>query len=989
MPDLQSLFGRSGPVKHVIILMQENRAFDEYFGVFPGADGLASLSQAQVETAWPGNGNSPSPQLPYRLSSFTSPVAREGIQDHNVEGQHISWAGGALNGWSNNGFNDSQCVAYFAEDDLPFHWWLARNFLLCDRHFSSVIGNTLPNRLYLMTGTAIDPTADPTTSAWPQDADTTAIFYSTAGAGANDPADYQAPLSGYSPDNPNNQQGAKWIAPTWNTYPDCLAAAGFTSWKIYNGRVDPDPDVDGPMSNGDMSVVTLFPSTWQTLFPGNPPLMPSGNLPHHASATATMSALDQLVADIQNNALPQVSWMIPQVVDSEWPAGGADGAGAPWNGAVLISTIYKALLANPDLWASTVFILTYDENDGHYDHVPPTVPGPPQSSQPATNAEEFLYMSSLVNYQPIGAGFRVPTIIISPWTFQGGICSLPFDHTSTLRLLEEFTGVLCTTPGSLNTDSRNISDWRVATFPSLSAIPIGGFTDAGSLPVCPDAVAIQAAVIARQNAAPANASTTVTWPEPPALATQTWPPVAQSCELIMPVGSYDLAQANKVATGSSARFPGALQVMLIGFEPYELTHPNAVGAVLPNVPVTGGGTCSTRVPTITFSDPSISVDVTTVSVDQDPNSISTVSGIPVNFTFTYDLVLTNLGRIFPPMPTTQGAPGATYEYSITVDFQVDASYNATGELELVSTADPQFYKNFTDDTVWLSGELVVFSLHAGKAAFGPTLGSAAHPTQATSTDALTFIQKVINNLNGSSAYEAEFDALNAPENANTLTIALPVAGAVPVFNFALARVHMNSTQQATNVRVFFRCCRASVTTGQYDATGTDSGPSYSPAFYRSNPAIGASAADTKIPLLGVTWVPSAGAVEYTAIPFFATPRINLDPTQSMAGQLPDTPNIQPNFPVASGGNPGVAYFGCWLDINQPDPLIPATPPSDTSKWDGPFPASSPPLSIQRAFFNDMHQCLVAEISYDAVIIPQGDAPGASAWLAQRNLGLTQ
>jgi hypothetical protein len=82
-----------------------------------------------------------------------------------------------------------------------------------------------------------------------------------------------------------------------------------------------------------------------------------------------------------------------------------------------------------------------------------------------------------------------------------------------------------------------------------------------------------------------------------------------------------------------------------------------------------------------------------------------------------------------------------------------------------------------------------------------------------------------------------------------------------------------------------------------------------------------------------------------------------------------------------------AYFGCWLDINQPIPLFP--PSVDPNQIDGPFDQS--PSSgngpILSAFMNDMHQCLVAEISYDPISIPNGDNPQYSAWLAQRNLGL--
>src|SRR5271163_1371165 len=98
----------------------------------------------------------------------------------------------------------------------------------------------------------------------------------------------------------------------------------------------------------------------------------------------------------------------------------------------------------PYVWAKTLFILNYDENDGLFDHVPPPV-------APAGTPHEF------VEGLPIGGGFRVPCIIVSPWTAGGWVSSEPFDHTSVLQFLEIFTGVR----------EPNISDWRRRTFGDL------------------------------------------------------------------------------------------------------------------------------------------------------------------------------------------------------------------------------------------------------------------------------------------------------------------------------------------------------------------------------------------------------------------------------------------------------------------------------------------------------------------------------------------
>ena len=118
----------------------------------------------------------------------------------------------------------------------------------------------------------------------------------------------------------------------------------------------------------------------------------------------------------------------------------------PAAGAAFVASKIDAIAANPEVWAKTVFILNYDENDGIFDHVAPPVP-------PPGTPHEF------VKDLPIGAGFRVPCIIVSPWTAGGWVCSQPFDHTSVLQFLEKFTGVR----------EPNISDWRRKTFGDLTS----------------------------------------------------------------------------------------------------------------------------------------------------------------------------------------------------------------------------------------------------------------------------------------------------------------------------------------------------------------------------------------------------------------------------------------------------------------------------------------------------------------------------------------
>jgi phospholipase C len=148
----------------------------------------------------------------------------------------------------------------------------------------------------------------------------------------------------------------------------------------------------------------------------------------------------QFESDAMNDRLPAVSWIIPPTHQCEHPDY------MPAEGAAFVAGKIDAIAANPEVWAKTVFILNYDENDGIFDHVAPPVP-------PPGTPHEF------VNGLPIGAGFRVPCIIVSPWTAGGWVCSQPFDHASVVQFLEKFTGV----------GEPNLGDWRRQTFGDLTS----------------------------------------------------------------------------------------------------------------------------------------------------------------------------------------------------------------------------------------------------------------------------------------------------------------------------------------------------------------------------------------------------------------------------------------------------------------------------------------------------------------------------------------
>ncbi len=205
---------------------------------------------------------------------------------------------------------------------------------------------------------------------------------------------------------------------SWETYPERLQRAG-VSWRIYH-EVDDD--------DGDNVVVDH--ANYQGLATGNP---------LYDNAVAARSATS-FIEDATAGNLPQVSWIVAPAALSEhpiWP---------PAYGEDLTARTLAAIMGNATLWAKTAFILTYDENGGFFDHVPPPIP------PPGTKDE-------LVDGQPIGLGFRVPTMMVSPWSRGGRVNSDVVDHTSTLRFLETRFGV----------EVPNLSAWRRSTCGDLTS----------------------------------------------------------------------------------------------------------------------------------------------------------------------------------------------------------------------------------------------------------------------------------------------------------------------------------------------------------------------------------------------------------------------------------------------------------------------------------------------------------------------------------------
>jgi phospholipase C len=423
--------GTIADVAHVVIFMQENRSFDHYFGAMNGVRGFADRFPIPVpdapglarRTVWTQRNDTSrgGPPLisPFPLNTVQSfsHMRVEGTP-HNWPDAQAAWDEGRLDRWP--AAKGEHAMGYFRREDIPFQYALADAFTLCDAYHCSIHTGTNTNRLFLWSGT-------------------------------NDPSGRRGGPSLTNSHDRFVDVGGHPDSYTWTTYCERLLAAG-VSWRIYQDQADNFTD------NPTEGFKTFRDSANKA--PGSDPRL-------YDLAFKTR-LLDGLKADVLAGALPQVSYIVAPSRDSEHP-----GPSSPAQGADYTARVIEALTADPKVWAKTVLLLMFDENDGFFDHAPP--PAPPSLGQDGAPlggstvdtmgeyhlvtapSEEKAERPELMG-RPYGLGPRVPMYVISPWSRGGWVSSEVFDHTSVIRFLETRFGVM----------EPNISPWRRAVCGDLT-----------------------------------------------------------------------------------------------------------------------------------------------------------------------------------------------------------------------------------------------------------------------------------------------------------------------------------------------------------------------------------------------------------------------------------------------------------------------------------------------------------------------------------------
>ena len=413
--------GTMADLKHVVILMQENRSFDHYFAKMPGVRGLSDKQALKFQDG--------TTVFQQRDASGTISTPQQDDSAWGTDHSYTTLNGRRWNTWVQE--KGAEAMNYHSPAYMSFYWSVASQFAVGDQYFCSILGPTDCNRKYHWSG------------------------MSNGEVGNNDESNYDR---------------------NWTTVAEQLQQVGI-DWRMFSdnsgsgmgGRAAYRSDWFGDYGDNELKYFKGFDPngvapTDARLVPGTG-LIWRGNCQYYVQGPASSVApnndsaqnleyvLRDFIAACEPAAdfpLPSVSWVTAPYGWSEHPSSDSQ------HGERYAARILQALQGNDDLWNSTLFIVNYDENDGKFDHVLPPYAEPGTSGE-YTNGKELINGSNTVTTggSPIGLGPRVPFLMVSPWTRGGWVASEVFDHTSVIKFLETwgaYQGKPFTSP--------NISSWR-------------------------------------------------------------------------------------------------------------------------------------------------------------------------------------------------------------------------------------------------------------------------------------------------------------------------------------------------------------------------------------------------------------------------------------------------------------------------------------------------------------------------------------------------
>ncbi|MGH9587911.1 MAG: phosphocholine-specific phospholipase C [Acidobacteriaceae bacterium] len=513
--------------EHIVILMQENRSFDHLFGGLQGVRGFndpRAIRQANGNSVFLQTDAAGATYAPWRLDIKDTRATWMGSIPHVRYSCVDAWNGGLSNNWIDAKRSEEKeytavplTMGHYTREDLPFYYALADAFTVCDQNYCGVMSSTTPNRITFMTGTVRDRQSthskvyirneeisrgDMPWTTFPERLQTAGIswkYYQNdldhSGGMNGDEAGW---LGNFGTNvleffkNYNIQLTPRYGAWIQERITSLSAAIQRTRDEL--DRHKDDKQVSDKLHNRLKNQLSRMDKSNadQKLFQGSLADLSADAQEIHKRAFVTNDAdadfhsletidfegdgtiqkmqvpkgdiLHQFRRDVSSSKLPAISWLSA-------PGHFSDHPYSPWYGAWYVSEVMDILTQNPEIWKKTIFILTYDENDGYFDHAPSFVAADPKrkitggASKGIDTALEYTYVhdglvqgvsEKQARSGPIGLGFRVPMILASPWSRGGWVNSQLFEHTSTIQFLEQFVE----RKFKKQVKETNISAWR-------------------------------------------------------------------------------------------------------------------------------------------------------------------------------------------------------------------------------------------------------------------------------------------------------------------------------------------------------------------------------------------------------------------------------------------------------------------------------------------------------------------------------------------------
>jgi phospholipase C len=377
----------NGKIKHIIIIMQENRSFDSYFGTFPGADGIPMKDGKPTVCA-------PDPVTQTCVPPYHDPRFINAGGPHGADAARADIAGGAMDGFVVQAREtrahcrdpfDAQCtrpgpidvMGWHDAREIPNYWTYAKQFVLQDRMFEPDATWSLPEHLFQV-------------SAW------------SARCKAHDVPDScvnENVMPEFPPDyelQPGENRRDPIYAWTDLTY---LLHRGHVSWGYFiTEGTEPDCEDDDAVTCKPVPMGVSTPGIWNPL-----PWFDTVKADHEL---ANIQSITHLFEDARAGTLPAVSWVVPSGPMSEHPPSSIA------RGQAYVTRIVNALMKSPN-WKDTAIFISWDDWGGFYDHVAPP------------------------NVDMNGYGLRVPGLVISPYAKKGFIDHQTLSFDAYLKFIED------------------------------------------------------------------------------------------------------------------------------------------------------------------------------------------------------------------------------------------------------------------------------------------------------------------------------------------------------------------------------------------------------------------------------------------------------------------------------------------------------------------------------------------------------------------------